>query len=77
MLRCESVKSEKSKHWCSPSMIVQELQKCLHLVRATILPVVEYVKVFLVDALVCIGSEMDINKCTSTPFVNTALDLIA
>jgi hypothetical protein len=63
-------------------MIVQALQKCLHQVRTTILPaiickVVEYVKVFLVDALVCIGSEMDINTCTGTPFINTALDLIA
>ena len=63
-------------------MIVQALQKCLHQVRTTILPaiigeVVEYVKVFLIDALVCIGSEMDINTCTGTPFINTALDLIA
>jgi len=63
-------------------MIMQALQKFLHQIRTTILPaiiheVVEYMKVFLIDALVCIGSEMDIDSCTSTPFVNTALNLIA
>ena len=63
-------------------MIMQPLQKFLHQVRATILPtiickVVEYAKVFLVDALVCIGSKMDIGSRTSNPFIDTALDLIA
>jgi hypothetical protein len=81
ILQRESVKDEETKHWCAPSMIVQALEKFLHQVRATILPaiirdIVEYAKVFLVDTLVCIGSEMDINSRTSTPFINTALNLI-
>jgi hypothetical protein len=34
-------------------------------------------KVLLVDAMVCFGHKVDIGSCSATPFVDTALNLVA
>lgn len=64
------------------SMIMQLLQKLLHQVWTTILPaifckVVEFKKVFLVNCMISICGKMYIHTYTSTPFIYTALNLIA
>ena len=62
-------------------MIIYPLQKPLHKLRATMLPaiireLIKYLEVFLKDWFVCLLSEMDIDSCTSSPFVDAALDLM-
>ena len=62
-------------------MILYPLQKPLHKLGATMLPaiihkLIEYVKVFLKEWFECLLSEMDIDSCTSSPFIYAALDLM-
>ena len=63
-------------------MIMHLLQKFLHKVRAAILlaiicKLIKDTKVFLKDISICLAGEMDINSGTSTPFIDSTLDLIA
>jgi hypothetical protein len=63
-------------------MIMHLLQKFHHKIRAAILlamisKIIKDMKVFLKDILICLTGEMDINLCTSTPFIDSTLDLIA
>jgi hypothetical protein len=57
-------------------------QKFLHKVSTAVLlaiicELVKDTKVFLKDILIRLAGEMNINSCTSTPFINSTLDLIA
>jgi len=63
-------------------MIMHPFQKFSHEVRAAVLlaiicKLVKDTKVFLEDILIRLAGEMDINSCTSTPFIDSTLDLIA
>jgi hypothetical protein len=62
-------------------MIMHPLQKYTHKIRTAILltidrKLVKKVKVFLEHILVCLASEMNINACSSTPLIDSALNLI-
>jgi hypothetical protein len=61
---------------------MHSLQKFHHKIRAAILlaiisKIIEDTKVFLEDILVRLAGEMDVNSRTSTPFIDSTLDLIA